>query len=78
MACSLVVLAGCKKYLDQQPITEERIKRALVAVARIIEDGSLEYMPILDALERHLDEYKKGRDPLSRARAILKAHETTP
>lgn len=57
-----------------KPITEQRIERALVVVAEIIADGSPEYMPILEALERHLERYKDGRDPLSRARAILAAY----
>jgi hypothetical protein len=60
---------------DGQPITEARIKAALVVVASIIADGSPEYLPILERLENELERFKAGRDPRSRALAILKAYE---
>jgi hypothetical protein len=57
------------------PITEARIRRALVAVAYVIsEHGRTEYGPLLERLERELLMYREARDPLSRARAILQAH----
>ena len=60
------------------PITEARIRHALVAVAYIISTyGEVEYLPLMERLERELERYKEGRDPLSRARAILKAHAET-
>lgn len=61
------------------PITEARIKAALVAVAYVIsEHGRTEYGPLMERLERELSMYREARDPLSRARAILQAYEATP
>lgn len=60
------------------PITEEWLKRALVLVAHIIAThGRTEYTPLMERLEAELERYREGRDPLSRARAILKAHAKT-
>lgn len=60
------------------PITETRIREALLAVAYVIsEHGRTEYGPLLERLERELLMYREARDPLSRARAILKANEET-
>jgi hypothetical protein len=60
------------------PVTEERIRRALVAVAYVIsEHGRTEYGPLMERLERELERYREGRDPISRARAILQAHSET-
>jgi hypothetical protein len=69
--------AGPNKPPDA-PITEARIKAALVAVAHVIsEHGRTEYGPLLERLERELLMYREARDPLSRARAILQAHANT-
>ncbi|QIG97520.1 hypothetical protein [Bradyrhizobium sp. 6(2017)] len=55
-----------------QPITEARIKQALVAVAYVISEyGRTEYGPLMERLERELLMYREARDPMSRARAIL-------
>lgn len=63
---------------DDAPITEVRIQRALVAVAYVISEcGRSEYGPLLERLEHELERHREGRDPLSRARAILKAHAET-
>jgi hypothetical protein len=60
---------------SDKPITEERIRQALVTVAYIISTyGEAEYLPLMERLEQELERYKDGRDPLSRARAILKAY----
>ena len=57
------------------PITEARIRQALVTVATIIATlGETEYLPLLDRLERELALYRDGLDPIGRARAILQAH----
>ncbi|MDE5465229.1 hypothetical protein [Bradyrhizobium sp. CSS354] len=69
--------AGSSKPTDA-PITEARIRQALVTVAYIISTyGEVEYSPLLERLERELERYREGRDPVSRARAILKAYEAT-
>ena len=58
-----------------QPITQERIKRALVTVAHVIATyGETHYLPLMERLEKELETFRSGRDPVSRARAILKAH----
>ncbi|MET4244598.1 hypothetical protein [Bradyrhizobium sp. RT10b] len=63
---------------DEQPITEARIKRALLVVAHIIATyGEVEYVAVLERLEAELEQFRQGRDPLSRARAILKAYAET-
>jgi hypothetical protein len=59
-------------------ITEARIRHALVTVAHVIsKHGRTEYGPLLERLEKELEQYREGRDPLSRARAILKAYAET-
>jgi hypothetical protein len=63
------------KVQSEQPITEARIRRALVTVAHIISTyGETEYLSLMERLERELERHREGRDPVSRARAILKAH----
>jgi len=60
---------------DALPITEPRVRQALVTVAHIISTcGEVEYMPLLERLEAELARYREGRDPLARAKAILQAH----
>ena len=58
-----------------KPVTEERIEQALRDVAYIISEfGCVEYAPLMERLERELQLYREARDPVSRARAILKQH----
>jgi hypothetical protein len=58
-----------------EPITIERIEQALRDVAYIIaEYGEVQCVPLMERLERELKLYKEARDPVSRARAILKEH----
>ncbi|MET3970816.1 hypothetical protein [Bradyrhizobium sp. S3.9.1] len=60
------------------PITEARIRQALLAVAYVIsEHGRTEYGPLMERLEQELAMYREARDPLSRARAILQAYGAT-
>ncbi len=59
-------------------ITEARSRQALVTVAHIIAVyGEVEYLPLMERLEAELARYRDGRDPRSRALAILKAYEAT-
>jgi hypothetical protein len=68
--------AGPALPTDDALITEERIRQALVTVAHIISTfNEVEYLPLMERLERELERYREGRDPLSRARAILQAHK---
>lgn len=66
------------RAMTDAPITEERIKRALLVVARVISECNRpEYGPLLERLERELKTYKEAGDPLGRARAVLKAYAKT-
>jgi len=61
--------------VNDKPITAAEIEEVLVTVAYVIaEHGRTEYGPLLERLERELQKYKKARDPVSRARAILADH----
>lgn len=56
-----------------QPITAERIERAMVLLAFIITStGKTKFSPLLERLERELAEYRAERDPMSRAARILR------
>lgn len=58
-----------------KPVTAERIEQALHDIAYIIaEYGRTEYAPLMERLEKELQYYREARDPISRARAILKEH----
>ena len=60
------------EHQSDQPITEARIKAALLAVAHVIsKHGRTEYGALLERLERELLMYREARDPVSRARRIL-------
>jgi len=62
-----------RRVPDDQPITAERIERALVVLAQLMElEQEPRYAPLLDRLERELAVYKQERDPISRARRILR------
>ena len=46
-----------------------------MAVAYVISTyGETQYLPLMERLERELLMFKEGRDPVSRARAILQVH----
>jgi hypothetical protein len=54
-----------------------RLEDAIRVVAyAICTYGEVEYGPLLDRLEKELSYYKEGRDPVSRARAILQANSS--
>jgi hypothetical protein len=59
-----------------KPVTKERVERALRFVARLItEKGMVEYLPLLERIEQEYHKFDTGeaRDPINRARAVLKA-----
>jgi hypothetical protein len=56
-----------------------RLENAIQGVARVIATyGEVEYAPLLDRLEKELAYYNEGRDPVSRARAILEKYGQQP
>lgn len=56
------------------PVTPERIERAMVAVAKFMIKRGPVYAPILERLERELINARRN-DPMSHARRILAAYE---
>lgn len=63
--------------VPDDPVTPERIERALVAVARLVVKRGPVYAPILERLERELINARR-RDPVSHAMRILSAYEPAP
>jgi hypothetical protein len=62
------------KRLASQPITVERLERALLLVAYIMErDGSV-YVPIYERLEHELEIMKHTEATMDRARERLEAN----
>jgi hypothetical protein len=67
---------GIGEVTTNKPVTKESVERALRFVARLIsEKGMVEYLPLLERIERDYAKFETGeaRDPVSKARAILKA-----
>jgi hypothetical protein len=57
---------------NEKPVTLEEIEQALRNVAYVIsEHGRVEFLPIMERLEREIKAYRDAQDPVSRARAIL-------
>ncbi|MFH6786278.1 MULTISPECIES: hypothetical protein [Methylobacterium] len=60
-----------------EPITPERIERALVLLASIVvQDGTEAYMPILERLEAELIEARRIGTPRQRAERMLKDYNS--
>lgn len=60
-----------------EPITPERIERALVLLATIVmADGSDVYLPILERLEAELIETRRIETPRQRAERVINAYAT--
>lgn len=60
---------------DIIPVTKDDVERALRFVAHLVADrGLVEYLPLLERIERDYREFETGaaRDPIERARAVLK------
>lgn len=65
--------------MTEAPITEARLRCALVAAAYIVTTHGDVYAPIFERLEREHEQIKREQDPLSRARRLLSAHvESSP
>lgn len=56
------------------PITLERLERALVFTAYIVEKYGDRYALILERLEQELDELRRHESPRDRARRILDSY----
>jgi len=59
---------------EGEPITLERIERALVTMAYIVVRHGPAYAPILDRLEREAEEMRRQEAPVDRARRLLEAY----
>lgn len=58
-----------------EPITPERIERALILLATIVlQDGTDAYLPILERLEAELVEARRVGTPQARAERVLKLY----
>lgn len=64
--------------MSTQPITEARVRRALVAAAYTVTTHGQAYAPIFERLEREMEMMERRQDPLSRAQRVLAAHLDTP
>jgi hypothetical protein len=69
------MMKSALQYKEQaagNEVTVERLEAAIRTVAYVIDKhNDIGYAPLLDRLEKELAYYREGRDPLSRARAIL-------
>lgn len=62
------------RTIEDEPITLERIDRALVTMAYIVVKHGPTYAPILDRLEREAEEMRRQEAPVDRARRLLEAY----
>jgi hypothetical protein len=59
---------------NERAVMVGRLENAIRVVAYVIAThNEVGYAPLLDRLEKELTYYREGRDPVSRARAILQA-----
>lgn len=56
---------------EEAPITLERLERALVFTAYLVEKYGDRYASILERLEREFEELRRHENPRARARRIL-------
>lgn len=63
-----------RKRPDSAPVTIERIERAMVICAKVIELDGDKYLPLYLLLETKLDILKSKEDALARARSFLEAN----
>jgi hypothetical protein len=59
-------------------ITIERLERALVTMAYIVVRHGAVYAPILDRLEREIEDRRRQAEPVERARRLLEAYTRAP
>ena len=66
-----------KSNLPQQPLTIERLERALVVAAHLMERHGSLMVPIFEKLERELAKMKSDQDAIGRAEQLLKAYRVS-
>ena len=59
--------------MTEEPLTPDRIERALVVLARIVLRHGPQYAPLLERLEKELEAARRN-DPAERARRILQTY----
>lgn len=59
---------------EKEAITVARVERALVFAAYVLEKYGDRYAPILERLERELEELRRQENPRDRARRILETY----
>lgn len=60
--------------MQRDDITIERLERALVAMAYIVVRHGEAYAPILDQIERDLEDLRRQAAPVERARRLLEVY----
>lgn len=60
--------------IADDPVTEDRIERALVLTAYIVTRHGEVYAPLFDRLESELHAARRARAPAERARRVLEAY----
>jgi len=65
-----------KRTLPHQPLTIERLERALVVAAHLMERHGALVVPIFERLERELAKMKSDQDAIDRAKQLLKSYRT--
>ncbi|WP_414470866.1 hypothetical protein [Microvirga sp. M2] len=60
-----------RKRPKEEPVTEERLERALVYVAYVMERHGGVYLPIFERLEKELANLRSKNAALDRARKLL-------
>jgi hypothetical protein len=63
-----------KSNLPHQPITIERLERALAVAAYLVTRHGIKAVPIFERLERELAKMKSDQDAIGRAKQLLEAY----
>lgn len=64
--------------IEQQPVTIERLERALALCAYLIELDGPKRAPLFERLERDLAMLRQTQDTMSRARHLLETYSVPP
>jgi hypothetical protein len=59
-----------------QPVTIERLERALVVAAHLMERHGALVVPIFERLERELAKMRSDQDAIGRAKQLLESYRT--
>jgi hypothetical protein len=60
--------------LVTEPVTEQRLERALVTLAYVMTVHGTHYLPLFDRIEREITTFRTKQDPMSRAKLVLERH----